>query len=103
MIFGPGRLAELPTVIDQTAGAEAKVFMVTGRSNLRKSGVLQRVLDSIGPHRVTLFDQITSFPGTRLFEDALEAWRRSSSQLVLAIGGGSSIDVGKIVSVLDTH
>ena len=53
--------------------------------------------------RVTLFDQVTPFPGPKLVEDAVAACRESSSQVVVAIGGGSTIDVGKIVSVLGAH
>ena len=64
---------------------------------------MQQVVASIGEPRVTLFDQVTPFPGPQLVADALDACRGSSSQVVVAIGGGSAIDVGKIVSVLMTH
>ena len=103
MIFGPGRLANLPAVLEEVAGAQAKIFLVTGRRNLRESGVLQQVVGSIGSPRVTLFDQVTPFPAPQLVSDALEACRQCSSQVVVAIGGGSVIDVGKIVSILTTH
>jgi alcohol dehydrogenase class IV len=103
VIFGPGRLAELPAAIEQVAGAQARVFLVTGQRNLRESGVLQKVVDSIGTPRVTLFDRVPPFPGPQVVADALDACRRSSSHLVVAIGGGSAIDTGKIVSVLMTH
>ena len=71
--------------------------------NLRESGVLQQAVVGIGSPRVTLFDQVTPFPAPQLVSDALEACRQSSSQVVVAIGGGSVIDVGKIVSILTTH
>ena len=103
MIFGPGRLSELPAAIEQVAGAQARVFLVTGRRNLRESGVLQQVVDSIGSSRVTLFDQVTPFPGPQVVANALDACRQSSSQLGVAIGGGSAIDTGKSVSALMTH
>ena len=35
--------------------------------------------------------------------DALESCRQYSCQVVVAIGGGSAIDVGKIVGILATH
>ena len=103
VIFGPGQLAELPDVIGKAAGAKARVFLVTGRSNLRETGVLRKVVDSIGSSRVTLFDQVTPFPEPQLVAGALEACRRSSPGVVVAIGGGSVIDVGKIVAILATH
>ncbi len=90
-------------MIREAAGAQGGVFLVTGQRNLRESGTLRRVIDDIGSSRVTLFDQVTPFPAPQLVSDALEACRQSSSQFVVAIGGGSVIDVGKIVSVLTTH
>ena len=103
VIFGPGRIADLPAAVEEAIGSRAGVFLVTGRRTLRESGVLQRVMDCIGCRRVTLFDQVAPFPSPRLVADAVEACRLSSSHVVVAIGGGSVIDVGKIVSVLTTH
>ena len=103
VVFGAGRLAELPAIIGEFAGSKAPVFLVTGRRNLRERGLMERIVDSIGADRLTLFDEVTPFPSPRLVEAALEACREASCELVVAIGGGSPIDVGKIVSVLMTH
>ncbi len=64
---------------------------------------MQQVVGNIGAPRVTLFDQVTPFPAPQLVSDALKAYHQSSSQVVVAIGGGSAIDVGKLVSILTTH
>ena len=103
LIFGAGQLSILRTTIEELAGNKARVFLVTGRRNLRAQGVIQRVVDSIGAARLTLFDEITPFPSPQLVATALEACRGSSPDVVVAIGGGSVIDVGKIVGVLMTH
>ena len=63
VIFGPGRLAELPEVLDQVAGGQSRVFLVTGQSHLRQSGILHKVLEGIGSSRITLFDRVAPFPG----------------------------------------
>ena len=103
VVFGAGKLSELPAIIDEIAVAGAQVFLVTGRHNLRERGGLQRVVDHIGPQRLTLFDQVTPFPSPQLIAGALEACRGSSAEVVVAIGGGSAIDVAKIVAILMTH
>ena len=103
VIFGAGQLSVLATIIGELAGNKARVFLVTGRRNLRDQGVMERVVNSIGPTRLTLFDTVTPFPSPQLVAAALEACRESSSEVVVAIGGGSAIDVGKIVSVLTSH
>ena len=103
IIFGAGQLAQLATVIGELAGNQASVFLVTGRRNLREQGVMQRVVDNIGTSRLTVFDQVTPFPSPQLLASALEAGRQAAPDVVVAIGGGSPIDVGKIVSVLMVH
>ena len=103
VIFGPGRIADLPVAVAEAVESRPGVFLVTGRRTLRERGVLQQVMDRIGYDRVTLFDQVTPFPSPQLVAAAVEACRLSSSNVVVAIGGGSVIDVGKVVSVITTH
>ena len=103
VIFGAGQLSVLATIVGELAGNKSRVFLVTGRHNLRAQGLMQRVVDSIGATRITLFDQITPFPSPQLVATVLETCRQSSPEVVVAIGGGSVIDVGKIVSVLTNH
>ncbi len=72
VIFGAGRLAELPTVVDEIAGSRARVFLVTGRSNLRTTGILDKVISAVGESRIALFDRTTPFPSPALVEEALK-------------------------------
>ena len=103
VIFGVGRRSELASVVDDTAGSGAHVFLVTGRRSLRAQGITQQVIDSLGPERVTLFDEVTPFPSPALVDRALDACRRSSAEVVVAVGGGSPMDVAKSVAILTTH
>ena len=103
VIFGPGRLSRLAETIDEIAGPDSRVFLVTGRRSLRESGVLTRVIDSIGDARVTLFDKATPFPSPDLADSVTEECRAVSPDVVVAIGGGSAMDLAKAVSMLATH
>ena len=103
IIFGAGELSRLPAVVEEMAGPDATVFLVTGQRSLREQGVLPRVTGHIGVQRLTLFDQVTPFPSPEVIATALDACRASSPQVVVAIGGGSAIDVAKIVAILATH
>jgi alcohol dehydrogenase class IV len=103
VIFGAGQLSILPTIIGELVGNDAPVFLVTGRHNLRAQGVMETVVNSIGLTRLTLFDQVTPFPSPQLVATVLEACREAAPKVVVAVGGGSAIDVGKIVSVLASH
>ena len=103
VIFGAGSLERLRSVVDEVAGADSRIFLVTGRHNLRAHGTLQRVLADLGEARVTLFDEVTPFPSPQLVDRALNACRASSANLVVAIGGGSPMDLGKAVAILMSH
>ena len=103
VVFGPGKLANLPSVVDEVAGDGARAFLVTGRHSLRTTGVLQRVLDLLGEGRITLFDKVTPLPSPELVDEALEACREASPDIVVAVGGGSPIDLGKAVAILMAH
>ncbi|MFQ6030706.1 MAG: iron-containing alcohol dehydrogenase [Dehalococcoidia bacterium] len=103
VVFGLGELARLPALIEEVAGPRSRVFLVTGRRSLREQGVLPRVIQDIGSERLTLFDRVTPFPSARLVDTALEACRAASCQVVVAIGGGSVIDVAKLVAILMAH
>ncbi|MGH7267235.1 MAG: iron-containing alcohol dehydrogenase family protein, partial [Candidatus Rokuibacteriota bacterium] len=103
VVFGAGALGGLPSLVAETAGARARVFLVTGRRSLRAAGVLEPVLEALGPGRVTLFENTPPFPSPATAAQALEACRRSAADVVVAIGGGSAMDVAKLVAVAMTH
>ena len=103
VIFGEGKLASLPSVVDEVAGNGARVFLVTGRHSLRSTGVLQRVMDLLGEDRVTLFDRVVPFPSPELVDEAVAACKEASPDIVVAVGGGSPMDLAKAVAVLMVH
>lgn len=103
VVFGPGKSSTLGAVVNDLAGSEALVFLATGRHSLRARGLLDKVVDSIGSSRVTLFDQVTPFPSPDLVDDAVAACRSSGAEIVVAVGGGSAMDLAKSVAILTAH
>lgn len=103
VIYGTGVLSSLREVIDDTAGNESRVFLVTGRQSLKARGILQKVVESIGESRITLFDRVTPFPSPDLVDSATEECRAASADIVVAIGGGSAMDLAKSVAILTQH
>ena len=100
LVFGPGRLKELPQLVDELAGPGARVFLVTGQHSLRSSGVLDAVGQGLESHQVTLFDKVPTNPSPAVTEQALQSCRSHDCDVVVAIGGGSPLDVGKIAALL---
>jgi alcohol dehydrogenase class IV len=101
IVFGEGSLARLPEVIDEVCGGPgASVFLVTGKNSLKAQGILDRVLGSLGRFQVAHFDGAVPFPASQDVDRALEACRRAGPDVVVAIGGGSAMDLGKLTAVL---
>jgi alcohol dehydrogenase class IV len=103
VVFGPGALARLPGLVDELAGSDARIFLVTGRKHLAASGLRDRVLAALGRERVTVFDRVPPFPPPEAVDDAAAACRVARATIVVAIGGGSVMDVAKLAALLATH
>ena len=100
LVFGAGRLADLPRLVDEFAGPNSSVFLATGSSSLRASGVLDAVCQGLSAHRIILFDRVPTNPSPEVTQQAIDLCRSNECNIVVAIGGGSPLDVGKITALL---
>ncbi|RJQ80164.1 MAG: iron-containing alcohol dehydrogenase [Desulfobacteraceae bacterium] len=102
ILFGLGVIGELGNRI-RSLGAD-RVMVVTDEG-VAAAGILKRVLgilEKSGP-ACTVFDKVEKEPSTENVEHAFKEASESSSQLIIGLGGGSSIDVAKMVAVLLRH
>jgi len=104
--FGAGIVAELPSILADVGAVAA--FVVTDPGVVR-SGVAGRVVDLLeaaGLH-VLLHDEIEPNPGTALIEQGSTALRRFTVDrgdvVVVALGGGSTMDSGKVIALHATN
>jgi hypothetical protein len=68
------------------------------------AGIAQRVLDAIGEgFAVTLWDGTPANPTEDAVMVAAQAWRDAGCDGLVAVGGGSSIDLAKAVALIVTH
>jgi alcohol dehydrogenase class IV len=91
VVFGAGRSAELP---DLLSGLGTRPFVCTGARPERHAGLLARVAPGTEPFRVA------GEPTLDVARDAVAAARERGADLVVAIGGGSVLDLGKAVAML---
>jgi hypothetical protein len=96
--FGAVRL--LPSECERVGMRKPLVVTDPG---VRAAGVLERALEALGslPHAV--FDQTPSNPTEAAVRAAVEAYEREGCDGLVAIGGGSSIDLAKGVAIAATH
>jgi len=77
--------------------------LVVTDAGVRAAGVLQQALDALAdlPHAV--FDGTPSNPTEAAVRAAVEVFHREACDGLVAVGGGSSIDLAKGVAIAATH
>ena len=100
--FGKGAREELAGEIGKRGFK--KVFLVSDKS-LVEAGVtakIEEVLNRAGiPY--DLYDEIKPNPTIKNVLDGVEACKNSKADLIVAVGGGSSIDTAKGISIVMTN
>lgn len=102
VVFGPGKIAELG-MLALEVGAQS-VLLVTDRG-LETAGHPQKgiaALESAGL-KVAVFDDVHANPTTDDVEQGLAVARRAGIDLIVGLGGGSSMDCAKGINFLLTN
>jgi alcohol dehydrogenase len=100
--FGCGMLRTLPERIQSAGGTNA--FLVTD-SGVRAAGILDRVSATLKNAAVefTVCDRVKPDSGSRLIDETVAELKSSRCDVVVGIGGGSSLDTAKAVAALATN
>jgi alcohol dehydrogenase class IV len=100
VFFGVGAIARLPEVVAMAGGS--RVFLVTD-PGVQRSGVIDRVLDVLAAADLAtgLFTEVEPNPGASTVERGATALRGFGldGTVVVPVGGGSSMDTAKAVSL----
>ena len=98
--FDFGAVAKL---LDSVRGLGIRKPMLVTDAGLAGSEVMARVLDALGKAQPVIFDRTPQNPDEQAVEDAVTLYAESGCEGVIALGGGSPIDLGKAVALLATH
>lgn len=98
-LIGKGCIYEIPRHIDLISGKKA--FIVTDRP-LVEIGTVKKVtdvLDGAGKN-YAIYDGVKPNPTVSIVNEAKSLFDREHCDYIIGIGGGSSLDVSKAVSIL---
>ena len=100
--FGKGAREELAVEIEKRGFK--KIFLVSDKS-LVEAGVTAKVEEVLNNSNIAydLYDEIKPNPTIKNVLDGVEACRNSGADLIVAVGGGSSIDTAKGISIIMTN
>lgn len=77
-------------------------LLVTDKG-VRAAGLLGRVIETLGASPAVVYDETPPNPTEDAVLAATEVFREGDCDGVVALGGGSAIDLGKAVALLATH
>jgi alcohol dehydrogenase class IV len=96
--FGAGKLAILPLLL-KASGARS-VLLVSGKSAYLRSGTEQVLNSALQGTRVHWFHEFTSNPTIEQVQAAVEKSRENACDAVVAVGGGTALDIAKAAAAL---
>jgi alcohol dehydrogenase class IV len=97
--FGAGSLATLPEAVGELKIARP---LVVSDEGIAAAGLLDRVARHLPPDAPRFLD-VPPNPTESAVAAALDAYRRAGADGIVAVGGGSPIDLAKGVALLATH
>lgn len=102
IIFGEGSLKR---VGEEARKFGEKVLIVTGKSSSKKAGSLDEVVNSLTSHnlRVEVFNKVEPDPSVETVEEGAKFAKKCAVDVVIGLGGGSSMDAAKGIALLMTN
>ncbi len=102
VFFGKGELGKVGNL---TRELGSKALLVTGKKSMKKLGVTDKVIELLRESSVdvTLFNKVSPNPTDKIVEEGAEVAKREKSDVIIGLGGGSSLDVAKGISIVATH
>ena len=97
--FGEGCLAELPGQIAALRASRPMIVTDKGIVNAGLIAPVEQTLRAAGLE-VAIFDEVVADPPEAIVLQAIEAAKSADVDIVIGLGGGSSLDTAKVVAAL---
>ncbi|MFX1267858.1 MAG: phosphonoacetaldehyde reductase [Promethearchaeota archaeon] len=81
----------------------SNIFLITGKKSFEKDEIKNSILKIIANFKFYHFNDFTPNPKLKDIKKGLEIFKRDKYDVIVAVGGGSVIDMGKSISILSTN
>ncbi|MEO1193737.1 MAG: iron-containing alcohol dehydrogenase [Pseudomonadota bacterium] len=101
LAFGPGRVAELGSLVTEALGAKQRLLLAVDPF-ATQSGLADAIAEALASdgHESSRFSDIASDPKAAQIDACARLARDVGATAVLAVGGGSALDVGKLAAAV---
>lgn len=100
--FGKGAI---DNIVSEVKDRSAKKVLVVTDESLIKFKVATKITDLLDKAGIAydIFDKIKPNPTIENVKDGVEACKKSGADIIVAVGGGSSIDTSKAIGIIITN
>ena len=98
IIFGVGCFEKIGDCLKNFPGK--RVLLVTGMNAMKKKGYIDKAIKLLGDYAVEIFDRVEPNPSTEIIKDGIEFATEKRSEIIIGMGGGSALDVGKVIAII---
>jgi alcohol dehydrogenase len=97
--YGVGACEKLGPIMDELGSR--RVFLVTDKG-VAQAGLCEKIVKLVeqGQRKIELFDKVEPNPRDKTVMEAVERYRASGADLVIGLGGGSSMDAAKAMRAM---
>lgn len=95
MLFGKGQISNLPEVLK---GYGKNVLLAYGGGSIKRNGIYKTIKELLKDFNIVELDGIEPNPRIETVRRGVELCRENNIDVVLAVGGGSTIDCSKVVA-----
>ena len=95
MNFGRGQIEKLPSILKRYG---KNVLMVYGTGSIKKNGIYDKVMELLDDFNVYELGGVTPNPRIDKVREGVMICRNHNVDVVLAVGGGSTIDCSKAIA-----
>ncbi len=101
VVCAPGAIADLEKILD--ARNCRRIFLVSGRNSLQRSGAGRTLANLLHSCEVTHFSDVKQNPSLEQLESGLAAFRDAQPDLIIGVGGGSAMDMAKLIKIFSNQ
>lgn len=98
ILFGKNCLKKIRDFIDEFSSKN--ILLITGSRSMEKLGMIEKIKEYLVDYNFVLFNKVETNPSIETVWESIVLARDKDIDLVIALGGGSAIDVGKTVAIL---
>ncbi|MBY9019120.1 MAG: iron-containing alcohol dehydrogenase, partial [Candidatus Lokiarchaeota archaeon] len=80
-----------------------KIFLITGRKSFEQMEIKSIILDALSEVQFYQFNDFTPNPKIHDIKKGLDLFKKMDFDAIIAVGGGSVLDMGKAISIFSSN